>query len=566
MLGAVSAAVALDAASALFVPRLRAWLQIVGAMTFCNPFSPELAAHEKEALPPDELVDTGGASSLPGAVMAERPNAVRLRQRLRPVLDVARARLASGLVPSREDRRLYEDACLHFLLGQHGAALQPFIDPKPVPPATGGEPEPRRGGRRPRPGKAAPATSPSQGLPAADRAAQGAAYAAFLQDYQDYLVRPSAALAPMPPERLFGRCFQIRRALHYIGAYLVGTSPAMVRLRTRLWEAIFTTDMCDYLHGEDDGLDDMHTIILGESGTGKELVAQAIGRTGFVPFLVDQRCFAAADGEHYHCLSLVERAATLIQAELFGYEAGAFTGADRDTPGWLELCPSGGRLFLDEIAELDVSLQPMLLRVIQSRTFQRLGSRTRRGFSGRLISATNRNLRTLIGAEKFRDELYQRLAVDEIRTPAVREQLAGAPDDLHLLVLHIAVKIRGPEQGPRLAAKAMEIMAAKPGPGYLWPGNVREIERRVRRIFLHDNDVHAIPSTKRPAPASETAATLGRDILEGRMTMEEIERRVVQAVYQKTKSRRQGARMLDITRDRFAKRLREALGEETPGT
>jgi hypothetical protein len=374
----MSAAIVLDATSGLFVPRLRAWLSVVSAMAFCNPFSPELAAYEKEALPPDELVDTGGTWSLAGAVPAERPNAVRLRQRLRSVLDAAGARLASGFVPSREDRRLYEDACLYYLLGHHGAALVPFIDPKPAPPEPGGEPEPRRTGRRPRAGRATPEPSPSRGLSAAERAAQGAAYAAFLQDYQAYLVRPSAALAPMPPERLFGHCFQVRRAHHYIGAYLVGTSPAMVRLRTRLWEAIFTTDMRDYLQGEDDGMDDMHTLILGESGTGKELVAQAIGRTGYVPFLADERCFAAADGEHYHCLSLVERAATLIHGELFGYDAGAFTGAERDTPGWLELCPSGGRLFLDEIAEIDVSLQPMLLRVIQSRTFQRLGGRTRR--------------------------------------------------------------------------------------------------------------------------------------------------------------------------------------------
>src|SRR5262249_19156251 len=158
-----------------------------------------------------------------------------------------------------------------------------------------------------------------------------------------------------------------------------------------------------------------------------------------------------------------------------------------------------------------------------------------------LIAATNRNLREQITTGKFRDELYQRLAVDEIRTPALREQLAGAPGDLYSMVLHVAAKIRGPEQGQHLAAKAMEIIAVKRGPRYHWPGNVRELERMVRRIFLHDKDVLALPSTKRPAPATDSAATLGRDILEGRMTMEEIERRVVLAVYQKTKSRRRGA-------------------------
>jgi transcriptional regulator with PAS, ATPase and Fis domain len=208
----------------------------------------------------------------------------------------------------------------------------------------------------------------------------------------------------------------------------------------------------------------------------------------------------------------------------------------------------------------------MLLRVIQSRTFQRLGGRTRRSFLGRLISATNRNLRTLTAAEKFRDELYQRLAVDEILTPALREQLAGAPGDLYTLVLHIAVKIRGPEHGPRFAGKAFEIILAKRGSRYHWPGNVRELERTVRRIFLHDKDVAAVPSTKRPAQATDIAAALGHDILEGRVTMDEIERRVVLAVYQKTKSRRQGAHLLDIDRERFAKRLREALAAGKPDT
>jgi DNA-binding NtrC family response regulator len=544
-------------------------MSVVGAMAVCNPFSPEIAAFEKRLLPREELVETTGTWSFGGALPPDQPNAVRLRQRLRSILDSAAKRLASGCVPTSEDLRLYQDACVHVLLGDHGAALAPFIDRKPTPLEEVTEPETKRGGRRPRPsrsGKAAPAAAPSRGLSAADRAAQAAAYARFLEDFQAYLVRPSAALSPMPPERLFSRCFQIRRALHYIGTYLVGTSRAMVRLRSRIWEAIFTADLRDYLYGEDDSMNDVHTLVLGESGTGKELVAQALGRSAHVPFLADERCFAAADSEHYHCLSLVERAATLIQAELFGYEAGAFTGAERDTPGWLELCPPGGRLFLDEIAELDVSLQPMLLRVIQSRTFQRQGGRVSRRFLGGIIAATNGNLTELMIAGRFRKELYHRLAVDVIRTPPVRDQLAEAPGDLWPIVLHIAVKIRGPEHGPPLAAKAMEILQLKYGPHYHWPGNFRQIERTVLRIRVHDKDALAFSSTQRPVPASETAAILGRDILAGRMTMDEIERRVVLAVFQKTKSRRRGAQLLDIDRDRFAKRLREALEKGKPDT
>jgi DNA-binding NtrC family response regulator len=307
-------------------------------------------------------------------------------------------------------------------------------------------------------------------------------------------------------------------------------------------------------------MDDMHTLVLGESGTGKELIAQAIGRTGPIPFLLGEGCFAAVDGEHYHCLSLVERTATLILAELFGYDAGAFTGAERDTPGWLELCVRGGRLFLDEIGELDVALQPMLLRVLQSRTFPRQGSRTLRKFFGRVITATNRNLRALIAEGKFREELYQRLAVDEIGAPPLRLQLKDAPGDLEAMVLHVAVKMLGPENGPRLAAKAMDIILQKRGPSYPWPGNFRELERTVRRIYVHDRD---LASSRRLDAAKDAEATaLGRAIMEGHMTMAQIERRAVSAAFRMTQSRRKGALMLDIDRDRFARRLQEALEED----
>jgi transcriptional regulator with AAA-type ATPase domain len=555
----MSAAVDLRAQSGLFPPRIRAWLEVVVAMGFTNPFSPERVAHEKEALPADEFVDAGWVWSRSAAGPAERANVVRIRERLRPVLETARDRLLHGCVTSAEDRRLYVDACLYFLQEQHGAALVPFIDTAPAPQ----QPEAARDdGRRRGAKKAAPATSPTRGLSPVERAAQAGAYAAFLRDYHAYLVHPQAGLCAPPPELVFARGYQIRRALHYVGHYIVGTSQPAARLRMRLWEAIFTSDMRGYLRGTDDGMDDVHTLVLGESGTGKELVAQALGRTGYVPFDPAEQCFTAADGEHYHCLSLVERAATLIQGELFGYDAGAFTGAERDTAGWLELLPSGGRLFLDEIGELDLALQVMLLRVIQSRTFQRLGSRTARMFHGRLLAATNQDLGAMIAAGKFRDELYQRLAVDEIRTPTLREQLADAPEDLPRMVQHIAVRMRGPDEGEALAAKAIPIIEAKRGPRYRWPGNFRELERTVRRIYVHDRDANASPSTSRPsARGDDPIAAVARSIVAGKMKWEDIERRVVAEVYKQTKSRREGARLLGMDRARFSKMVREAQAE-----
>jgi transcriptional regulator with AAA-type ATPase domain len=565
---------ALALAGALFPPRLRAWVQIVVKMAFCNPFSPERIAYEKEALPPDEFVDTGWAWSLVGDVLSERVNGGRLRARLQPILDVARARLAAGFIPSDADRELYVDACLYLLYDRYDRPLLAFIDRKPVLENAAGEPAPEpeppragaRGRRRgaSRADRAAQVKDAVRRLSAEERAAQAALFGAFLVDYETYLVRPWSGLRPPPPERTFDRFYQVRRAFHYIYVYIVGTSRPAANLRMRLWEAIFTSDMRDYLKGTQDCLDDVHTLVLGESGTGKEGVARALGRSGYLPFLLPERHFAAADGEHYHCLSLVDRASTLVHGELFGYDAGAFTGAERDTPGWLELCPSGGRLFLDEIAELDVSLQVMLLRVIQSRTFQRLGSRVDRMFQGRILAATNQDLRSLIAAGKFRDELYQRLAVDEIRTPTLREQLADAPDDLHRMVEHIALRMRGADQGAELARKALPIIQAKRGRRYGWPGNFRELERTVRRIYVHDVDAHGSPSTQNPGRKTDAAATaLGLAILEGEMKMGEIERVAIAAMFKKTQSRREGARRLGIDRERFTAMLREVLGDGT---
>jgi transcriptional regulator with AAA-type ATPase domain len=570
-------ATALDSAGALFPPRLRTWLQLLIKLAFANPFSPVRFAWEKEALPAEEFVDTGWAWSLTGDMRPERVNGARLRARLEPILEVARKRLAAGFIPGDADRELYEDACLYLLYDRYDGPLLAFIDPKPVPEIFAGElapePELRRAGARARRRGASRAEKIAQvkeaahRLSAEQRAAQAAVFDAFLADYLTYLVRPWTGLRPPPPEKVFSRCYQVRRAFHYIHVYIVGTSRSAARLRMRLWESIFTSDMRDYLKGTHDCLDDVHTLVLGESGTGKELVAQALGRSNYLPFLLPERHFAAADGERFHCLSLVERAGTLLHGELFGYDAGAFTGAERDTPGWLELCLPGSRLFLDEIAELDVSLQVMLLRVIQSRVFQRLGSRLDRLFSGRIIAATNQDLRALIAAGKFREELYQRLAVDEIRTSPLREQLADAPGDLDRMVEHIAVKMRGPDQGAVLARKAIDIIRAKRGPDYEWPGNFRELERMVRRIYVHDTDAHGSPSTQKPGRKTNAAAlALGRSILEGGMTMEEVERVVVVAMFKKTKSRRVGARLLGINRNRFATTLREAQGEETEET
>jgi DNA-binding NtrC family response regulator len=199
-------------------------------------------------------------------------------------------------------------------------------------------------------------------------------------------------------------------------------------------------------------------LVLGESGTGKELIARAIhansprAAQAFVPI---------------DCASLPEN---LLESELFGHERGAFTGAVRAKPGLMEVA-AGGTLFLDEIAELPVSLQVKLLRALQERQIRRVGGTSLLDVDVRVVSATNRDLREAAARGNFREELYYRVNVIEIRLPPLRER-AG---DVRLLA-HAFLKRYG--QG-RVLGYDDAVMAALES--YPWPGNVREMQNAVER-------------------------------------------------------------------------------------
>jgi DNA-binding NtrC family response regulator len=208
-------------------------------------------------------------------------------------------------------------------------------------------------------------------------------------------------------------------------------------------------------------------LVLGESGTGKELIARAIhansprASQAFVP--VD-------------CASLPEN---LLESELFGHEKGAFTGAVKTKPGLMEVA-SGGTLFLDEIAELSMSLQVKLLRALQERQIRRVGGTALIDVDVRVVSATNRDLREAVARAQFREELYYRVNVIEIRLPALRER-AG---DIRLLA-HAFLKRYS---GDRARAWDDDAMAALEA--YRWPGNVRELQNVVERACaLAEGDV-----------------------------------------------------------------------------
>jgi DNA-binding NtrC family response regulator len=205
-------------------------------------------------------------------------------------------------------------------------------------------------------------------------------------------------------------------------------------------------------------------LITGESGTGKELVARAIHYSGDRA----QRRFVTVS-----CAALTE---TLLESELFGYEKGAFTGAAAQTPGKFELA-DGGTIFLDEIGDISPKLQADLLRVLQERCFYRVGGNEEVRVDARVIAATNKNLAQLVSDGKFRDDLYYRLNVIEIRIPPLRERREDIPILAEHFVERIANELRKEIAG--ISEGALKVLM-----DYDWPGNVRELENAIERAIV----------------------------------------------------------------------------------
>jgi formate hydrogenlyase transcriptional activator len=209
---------------------------------------------------------------------------------------------------------------------------------------------------------------------------------------------------------------------------------------------------------------DSTVLLLGETGTGKELVARAIHERSRrkARTFVELNCAAIPTG--------------LLESELFGHERGAFTGAVNQKIGRLELADQG-TLFLDEVGDIPLELQPKLLRVLQDRQFERLGSTQTKTVDIRLIAATNRELDRMIEEKQFRSDLYYRLNVFPIRLPPLRER----PEDIPLLVRYFSQKYarRMQKRIENIPAAAMRKLAR-----WHWPGNVRELQNLVERAVI----------------------------------------------------------------------------------
>ena len=220
-------------------------------------------------------------------------------------------------------------------------------------------------------------------------------------------------------------------------------------------------------------------LITGPSGTGKELVAHAIHRLSTrakAPFVA------------VNCAAL---SPTLLESELFGHEKGAFTGADSLRKGRFELA-SGGTLFLDEIGEIDLATQVKLLRVLESRTFERVGGTQTIEADIRLIAATNKDLKQLIADGKFREDLFYRLDVVDIKLPPLSERNSDIPAMCDAFIKEFAT--RNGKNVTGITAEAVNILSA-----YNWPGNVRELRNTIEKMVVL---AHGDKLTARDVPAA----------------------------------------------------------------
>ena len=275
-------------------------------------------------------------------------------------------------------------------------------------------------------------------------------------------------------------------------------------------------------------------LVTGESGTGKELVARMIH---------DLSPRKAGPFVAVHCAALAE---TLLESELFGHERGSFTGAVRRKLGRFELADKG-TLFLDEVGEIPVSVQTKLLRAIQEKEIQRVGSEETLGIDVRVVSATHRDLKAEVARGSFREDLYYRLHVVPLHIPPLRERPEDIPQLANYFVLKSAAKMNPAVKG--LTDGAMRAMAR-----YAWPGNVRELENAIEQslVFaehslIDEGDLPPFlqgPQAQRP-PASSIPIPRGdRPLPE---ILEDVERQLVEQAYEKAgRVKTETARLLGI--------------------
>jgi DNA-binding NtrC family response regulator len=283
---------------------------------------------------------------------------------------------------------------------------------------------------------------------------------------------------------------------------------------------------------------DVSVLILGASGTGKELVARAIhdhsnrAKMPFVPV---------------NCGALPEN---ILESELFGHEKGAFTGADSSRPGLFEAA-HGGTLFLDEISETRPSFQVNLLRAVQEQQIRRVGSHKYTPVNVRIVAASNRDLTKMMAAGQFREDLYYRLSVVEIKLPSLDERR----EDIPLLVQHFLKRHNQKnKRSVKISDEAVRVLSAAS-----WPGNVRELENLVERlaIFCTSGEIGAPEVENERHVVHSNGASPSLVEANSAKTLEDMERQhIVRVLQENAGNKSKAARALGIERKTLYQKAR----------
>jgi DNA-binding NtrC family response regulator len=497
--------------------------EAISDLVYCNPFQPERIEAERAALG-DEFVAGDAAWNL-GNNWETHPNIVRLRDIAANLVHSLRSGYGARPPRTRVERELYEAVVFFHLFHQFCPDFDQAIE---------------------------------VGLRAGGRRERVAIYGRFRAEADALLKFSGEPLwEDYKPEQLFAIFFQIRRAFFQIFRHLAGRSRPMARLRAAIWESIFTHDLRRFRRALFTRMGDMATLITGPTGTGKELVARAIGLSRFVPFDPKSQTFEEGFAGTFFPLNLAALSPTLIESELFGHRKGAFTGALQDREGWLEVCGAYGTVFLDEIGEVDLAVQVKLLRVLQERTFQRIGETNTRHFGGKIIGATNRDLAAEMEKGAFREDFYYRLCSDIIRTPSLAEQLADSPEELENLVGFISRRVVGEAEAEVFSREAVPWILKHLGAAYAWPGNFRELEQCLRNLVIRG--AYEPPRPRSASGGGELAAAFER----GELTADGLMRRYCSLLYASCRNYGEVARRLEV--DRRTVRKYVAAGDEDAG-
>jgi DNA-binding NtrC family response regulator len=338
----------------------------------------------------------------------------------------------------------------------------------------------------------------------------------FFLDSMDFSQLPSVLLGAIE-----------KRALQFEGRWLLD----QVEGKSAFCGLIGGSEPMQKVYGAIQAVADSNASVLlrGESGVGKEMVAHAIVQSG------------NRQDKPFVCLNCSALPESLIESELFGYERGAFTGADGAKPGLIEMA-HGGTLFLDEITTLNHPLQSKLLRILQDRSVQRLGGRSSRKIDFRLITATNDDLEDMMKRGRFREDLYYRINVVPILIPPLRDRSGDVP----LLVEHFLRIYCTSNKRPikQIQPDVMHILE-----DYSWPGNVRELENVVQRMVVM-NDVPVITAQHLPhqllrsSAASQEAILIPEEGVDFDAEMERIQVAYLSAALRRTEGKKSAAATL----------------------